>query len=139
MESNSGYQDSGDGLYVVVNSGLQPDFQVVERSTPLILAQSVCMAIKTDIRLMLDRTFVAAKNSGIGFNAASIPESFNAPSRGAFDPDYMKALVQYRLRSRQKRNAFANRAAAFSGPCRNSPNTSDKPQSTIRERTNEKC
>ena len=57
-----------------------------------ILAQSVGMAVKVDTRLMLDRAYLAAKRSGIGFNVASIPPSFNAPSNGAFDPKYMKAL-----------------------------------------------
>ena len=32
-------------LYIVINSGLKPDFQVVEPSTPSILSQSVGMAV----------------------------------------------------------------------------------------------
>ncbi len=128
MESNSGYKIPATELYVVVNSGLQPEFQVVERSTPSILAQSVGMAVKTDIRLMLDRTFVAAKNSGIGFNAASIPESFNAPSRGAFDPDYMKALFATGYDLGKSGSAFANQPPPFPGRSAIQPNTSDKPQ-----------
>ncbi len=94
MESASHYRIPATQLYVVVNSGLGRDFTVVERSTPIILAHSVAMAIKADLRILLDRTYVAAKNSGVGFNAAIIPLSFSAPSRGAFDPDYMKALFQ---------------------------------------------
>jgi hypothetical protein len=128
MESNSGYKIPATALYVVVNSGLQPEFQVVDRSTPSILAQSVGMAVKTDIRLMLDRTFVAAKNSGVAFNAASIPESFNAPSRGAFDPDYMKALFQTGYDLGKSGNAFANQPPPFPGRTAIQPNTSDKPQ-----------
>jgi predicted patatin/cPLA2 family phospholipase len=92
MQSTSNYKIPADALYIVVNSGLTPEFQVVERSTPTILAQTVSMAIKADLRVLLDRAYVVAKNSGIGFNVATIPPSFNAPSRGAFDPDYMKAL-----------------------------------------------
>ena len=49
-------------------------------------------AMKVDLRLMLDRAFVAAKNSGVGFNVASIPANFDAASRGAFDTKYMQAL-----------------------------------------------
>ena len=92
MASNSGYRIPATQLYIVVNSGLEPEFQVVDRSTPTILAPAVGMAVKVDLRLMLDRAFVAAKNSGIGFNVATIPADFNAPSRGPFDPNYMKAL-----------------------------------------------
>jgi predicted acylesterase/phospholipase RssA len=94
MESTSGYKIPASALYIIINSGLKPDFQVVERSTPAILAQSVGMAVKVDLRLMLDRAYIAARNSGIPFNVATIPPDFNAPSRGAFDPDYMKALFQ---------------------------------------------
>jgi predicted acylesterase/phospholipase RssA len=130
MESNSGYKIPATQLYVVVNSGLQPEFQVVERSTPSILAQSVGMAVKTDIRLMLDRAFVAAKNSGIGFNAASIPPDFSAPSRGAFDPDYMKALFQTGFDLGKSGNAFADRPPPYPGGSIIPPNTSDKTPST---------
>jgi hypothetical protein len=50
--------------------------------------------VKVDTRLMLDRAYLVAKRSGIPFNVASIPPNFSAPSRGAFDPDYMRALFQ---------------------------------------------
>ena len=65
------------------------------------------MAVKVDLRLMLDRAFVAAKNSGVGFNVAAIPASFNAPSRGAFDPDYMKALFDVGYDQGKSAKAFA--------------------------------
>jgi len=134
MESTSGYKIPATALYVVVNSGLQPDFQVVERSTPSILAQSVGMAVKNDIRLMLDRAFIAAKNSNIGFNVASIPADFNAPSRGAFDPNYMKALFQTGFDLGKGGNAFADRPPPYpgqsAGPSTVPPETSDQTTST---------
>ena len=92
LESTSAFKIPATALYIIINSGLQPDFGVVERSTPTILSQSVSMAIKADLRNLLDRTYVAAKRSGIGFNVATIPPDFSAPSHGAFDPNYMKAL-----------------------------------------------
>ena len=94
MAATADYRLPASALYVIVDSGLQPGFTVVERSTESILTQSVGMAVKVDTRLMLDRAYLVAKRSGIGFNVASIPPSFKAPSRGAFDPDYMKALFQ---------------------------------------------
>ena len=130
MESTSGYKIPATQLYVVVNSGLQPDFQVVDRSTPSILAQSVGMAVKVDIRLMLDRVFVAAKNSGIGFYAASIPPDFSAPSRGAFDPDYMKALFATGFDLGKSGKAFADRPPPYPGGSTIQPNVSDTTQST---------
>ena len=115
MQSTSSYKIPADALYIVVNSGLQPEFQVVERSTPAILAQTVSMAIKADLRVLLDRAYVAAKNSGIGFNVATIPPGFKAPSRGAFDPDYMKALFNVGYDQGKSENPFAAEPPAFAG------------------------
>ena len=94
MSATSNYRLPATQLYIVVNSGLQIDFAVVQRSTPSILAQTVGMAVQNDTRLMLDRAYVVAKRSDVGFNVASIPPSFNAPSRGPFDTEYMRALFQ---------------------------------------------
>ncbi len=94
MAASADYRLPATQLDVIIDTGLQPDFQVVERSTQAILTRTVGMAVKVDTRLMLDRAYLFAKRSGIGFNVASIPPSFNAPSHGAFDPGYMKALFQ---------------------------------------------
>ena len=115
MQSTTSYKIPADALYIVVNSSLTPEFQVVERSTPTILAQTVSMAIKADLRVLLDRAYVAAKNSGIGFNVATIPPSFNAPSRGAFDPDYMKALFNVGYDQGKSENPFAAEPPVFPG------------------------
>jgi predicted acylesterase/phospholipase RssA len=116
MQSTSSYKIPADALYIVVNSGLQPEFQVVERNTPTILAQTVSMAIKSDLRVLLDRAYVAAKNSGIGFNVATIPKSFNAPSRGAFDTEYMKALFKVGYDQGKGATPFAAEPPAFPAP-----------------------
>jgi hypothetical protein len=116
MASNSSYKIPADALYIVINSSLQPEFQIVERSTPAILAQSVSVAIKADLRVLLDRAFVAAQKSGIGFNVASIPANFNAPSRGAFDSDYMKALFKVGYDQGKSANPFAAEPPPFPGP-----------------------
>ncbi len=115
MASNSGFRIPATALYIVVNSRLEREFAVVERSTPEILAQAVGMAVKVDLRLMLDRAFVAAKNSGVGFNVAAIPASFNAPSRGAFDPDYMKALFDVGYAQGKSAKAFAAAPPPYPG------------------------
>jgi hypothetical protein len=123
MQSTSNYKIPADALYIVVNSSLQPEFQVVERSTPTILAQAVSTAIKADLRVLLDRAYVAAKNSGIGFNVATIAPSFNAPSRGAFDPDYMKALFNVGYDQGKSASPFAAEPPAF--PASSANGTSD--------------
>ena len=68
---------------------------------------------------MIDRVYVAAKRSGVEFNVAAIPESFNAPSRGAFDPKYMKALFQTGYELGQSATAFSPEPPAYAtGPAR---------------------
>jgi predicted acylesterase/phospholipase RssA len=94
MESTSDYRLPATELYIVVNSGLERDFQVVERFAPSILTQAVGGAVKVDTRLMLDRALIVAKRSGVPFNVATIPANFSAPSKGPFDPDYMGPLFQ---------------------------------------------
>lgn len=94
MASTSDYRLPATQLYIVINTGLQRDFKVVDRFAPTILTQSIGMAVPVDTSLMIDRSYVAAKRSGVEFNVATIPASFNAPSRGPFDPEYMKALFQ---------------------------------------------
>jgi predicted acylesterase/phospholipase RssA len=108
LASNSADRIPASQLYIVVNSALQPNFQVVDRATPMILSQAVGMAVQVDLRLMLDRTYVAAKNAGVGFNAATIPADFSAPSRGPFDPNYMKALFDVGYAQGKSPAAFAN-------------------------------
>jgi predicted patatin/cPLA2 family phospholipase len=141
MASNSGYKIPATELYIVVNSGLQPDFDVVERSTPLILVQTVGMAVKVDLRLMLDRAFVAAKNSGIGFNVASIPANFDAASRGAFDTKYMQALFDLGFNLGKNGTAFAKEPPPFVAQPRTGtadPATDPKPDDTSQSKDADK-
>jgi hypothetical protein len=121
MASNSGYKIPATALYVVINSSLQRDFTVVDPSTPQILGQTVSMAVMADLRLMLDRAYVAAKNSGIGFNVAAIPANFFAPSRGPFDPQYMGALFNAGYDLGKSAAPFANAPPPYTDPPASDP------------------
>ena len=104
-------------LYVVINTGLQRDFQVVDRFLPTILTQAVSAAVKIDTRLMLDIAYTVAKRSGVGFNVASIPPSFNAPSKGPFDPSYMAPLFQAGYEQGRSATPFSTEPPPYpSGP-----------------------
>ncbi len=81
-------------FYIIANMKLNSDFQLTERTTLSILGRTVSAAIKFVTRNAIDRAYATARRSGIGFHVAFIDPSFHAPSRGAFDPDYMKALYQ---------------------------------------------
>ncbi len=115
MASTSGYRLPATALYVVVNTGLQRDFKVVDRFAPTILTHAVGMAVPVDTRLMIDRAYVVAKRSGVAFNVAAIPASFNAPSHGAFDPKYMGALFQTGFEQGQSANPFSPEPPPYQG------------------------
>jgi len=119
MATTSDYHLPATALYIVVNTGLERDFTVVERFAPSILTQAVGAAVKVDTRLMLTLSYAAAKRSDVAFNVATIPASFDAPSRGAFDPKYMGALFQTGYEQGKSDNPFSPEPPPYpSGPSR---------------------
>ena len=127
MAATSDYRLPATQLFIVVNSGLQPEFQVVDRFAPNILTQAIGMAVPVDTRLMIDRTYIAAKRSGVEFNVASIPETFHARSKGPFDPKYMSALFQAGYEQGRSTSAFSNEPPPYP--------TAPKPQPKQIEKT----
>jgi predicted acylesterase/phospholipase RssA len=115
MAATSDYRLPATALYVVINTGLQPGFQIVNRTAPSILTGTVGAAVKVDTRLMIDRAYLAAKRSGVDFNIASIPADFNVPSRGPFDSGYMSALFQVGETLGKSAMPFANEPPAYPG------------------------
>ena len=79
-------------FYIIANMKLNQEFQLTERTTLSILGRTISAAIKFVTRNAIDRAYATALRSGIGFHVAYVNPDFNAPARGAFDPDYMKAL-----------------------------------------------
>jgi predicted acylesterase/phospholipase RssA len=126
MAATSAYKLTATQLYVVINTGLQPEFHVVDRNTASILAETVGAAVKVDTRLMMDRAYIAAKRSDVPFNVATIPADFNVPSRGAFDPDYLSALFQVGEAMGRSATPFANEPPAYPGRPMQSPQDTDK-------------
>ena len=126
MAAASDYKLPATQLFVLIDTGLQPEFEAVPQTLQGILTQSVGMAVKTDTRLMIDRAYNAAKRSGIAFNIASIPPSFNVPSRGTFDPDYMRALFQTGYDQGKSATPFSNTPPAYPGTAAPSPQNPEK-------------
>ena len=127
MAATSQYHLPASELYVVVNTGLQPNFKVVDRFAPTILTQAIGMAVPVDTRLMIDRAYLAAKRSGITFNVATIPTSFNMPSAGAFDPKYMGALFKTGLEQGRGANPFSDQPPPYpAAPASQQPNRIEK-------------
>jgi hypothetical protein len=94
LTSGSDYRLPATQLYILINGKLTPDFAVNDRTTVAILGRSVSIAIKAAARTGIDRTYVAAKRSGIGFNLAYVDPGFSQQSKGLFDRDYMQALYK---------------------------------------------
>ena len=94
MAGTSDYRLPATQLYIIINTDLKRDFEVVDRFAPSILSQAVDTAVKVDTRMMLDRTYMVAERSGVPFNVATIPATFSAPSKGPFDSHYMNALFK---------------------------------------------
>jgi predicted patatin/cPLA2 family phospholipase len=115
MAATSDYKLPATQLFVVINTGLQPEFQIVARNTPSVLTGTVGAAVKVDTRLMIDRAYIVAKRSDVPFNIASIPADFSASSRGPFDPDYMGALFQVGEQIGKSATPFANEPPAYPG------------------------
>jgi hypothetical protein len=117
LQSASDYRLPATLLHIVINTGMVRDFQVTDRFIPPILTQSIGMAVPIDTSLMIDRAYVAAKKSGTEFGVATIPRGFNMPSKGPFDPAYMKALYRTGFELGQSSTPFAGEPPPFpSGP-----------------------
>ena len=109
-------------IYIVANMKLTPEFALAERSLSGILGRTVSIATKYAIRGGIEQAFAAAKRDGIGFHLAYIDQAFDAPSRGAFDTDYMKALYEAGVRKGRSAEPFAHEPVDFS----------DQPKKTAR-------
>ena len=64
------------------------------------------------MRVELLLTLAAAQKQGISVNVAQIDAEFEHPSRGAFDPDYMKALYDFGVERAKQGKAFETVAPA---------------------------
>jgi predicted patatin/cPLA2 family phospholipase len=89
-------------IYVIVNEKLRPDFEVTPSTTLGALGRAFSAAVKTGTRVEIADAAAASKRDGIDFEFAFIPDSFNHPSQGLFDPDYVKALYDFGYRQAQE-------------------------------------
>jgi hypothetical protein len=76
------------------------------QQTAVVLGRSISLALQAGLRIELLLTLEAAQKQGWGLKVAQIDPEFQHPSRGAFDPDYMKALFDFALEKAKKGNVF---------------------------------
>ena len=119
LASTSREQLPATDIYIIANMKLNAEFQVTERDTIAILGRTVSAAVKFVIRNAIDRVYATALRSGIGFHVAFVPADFSAPARGAFDPDYMKALYDAGFAKGNTPQPFLNEPPDFSNRPKN--------------------
>src|SRR5258708_22142473 len=93
-------------LYVIANAKLSQQFDVTTPQTTAVLGRSISLALQSGLRIELLLTLAAAQKQGISFSVAQIDPEFEHPSRGAFDPEYMKALFDFAVEQAKKGKAF---------------------------------
>jgi hypothetical protein len=99
-------------LYVIANAKLSQQFEMTTPQTALVLGRSISLALQSGLRVELLLTLAAAQKQGISVNVAQIDAEFEHPSRGAFDPDYMKALYDFGVERAKQGKAFETVAPA---------------------------
>ena len=98
-------------LYVIANAKLSQQLDVTTPQTTVVLGRSISLALQAGLRIELLLTLAAAQKQGISLSVAQIDPEFEHPSRGAFDPDYMKALFDFAVEQAKKGKTFETVAA----------------------------
>ena len=99
-------------IYVIVNAKIAPGFELTTpQTTSVVLGRSIEVALRSALRVEMLLTLAAAQKQGIALSVAQIDPEFTHPSRGAFDPDYMKAVYQFGLDQAKAGKAFETIAA----------------------------
>jgi hypothetical protein len=94
-------------LYVIANAKLEQEFEMTTPEiTSVVLGRSISLALQSGLRIELLLTLAAAQKQGITLNVAQIGPEFQHPARGAFDPEYMKALYDFAVEQAKKGKAF---------------------------------
>ena len=81
-------------ITLILNSKLVSEFSVTDRTLVGVLGRSLSVGVKRATRSAAILIAAAARRGGTDFNVAYVDQTFDEPSRGMFDPDYMKALFE---------------------------------------------
>ncbi|MGD9308900.1 MAG: patatin-like phospholipase family protein [Desulfosarcina sp.] len=81
-------------VYVIRNSFLKPDYEVVEPRILSITGLSIASLIRTQGIGDMYRIYLDCQRDGIDFNLAYIPDSFDMKPNEDFDPVYMGKLFE---------------------------------------------
>ncbi len=93
-------------ITLILNSKLVSEFSVTDRTLVGVLGRSLSVGVKRATRSAAILIAAAARRVGTDFNVAYVDQTFDEPSRGMFDPDYMKALFEAGRRQGQSDQPF---------------------------------
>jgi predicted acylesterase/phospholipase RssA len=94
-------------LYVIRNGKLGPEYEATAESALAVGARSLTTVLKNQTIGDLIRMHAKAQAEGIGYNLASIPDTFKHPRLAPFDKAYMRALYAEGLRLGRQGYAWA--------------------------------
>jgi hypothetical protein len=98
-------------LYVIANAKLSQQFEMTTTQTVAVLGRSISLALQAGLRIELLLTLAAAQKQGMSLSVAQIDAEFQHPARGAFDPEYMKALFEFAVEQVKQGKTFETVAA----------------------------
>jgi predicted acylesterase/phospholipase RssA len=81
-------------LYVIRNAKLRPRWQTVKRRLVPIMSRSIDTLISTQSIGNLAELYIVAREQGLDYRLAYIPQSFYAVAKEPFDKDYMNQLFR---------------------------------------------
>lgn len=81
-------------MYVLMNSKLERDFQLVPNTTVGIAARASATATKTQTRSVLNETYEFSRHNNLGFNLTFIDKEIPSSNSLGFETEYMRALYQ---------------------------------------------
>src|SRR5580704_14214704 len=92
-------------LYIIINNNLDPAFAMTKPKTLTITARAFNSLVKSDFYDTILGSYLYAKQQGLQFNLAYIPNSFKFATHQLIDPNYMTALFELgRARGRRGGN-----------------------------------
>jgi hypothetical protein len=92
-------------IYIIINNILEPTFEVTKPKTLTITARAFNTLVKSDFYDTILGSYLYAKQQGLQFNLAYIPNSFKFATHQLIDPNYMTALFELgRARGRRGGN-----------------------------------
>jgi len=81
-------------IYIIANDKTGPSPDITENTVLGIAGRSIATLIKQQLEGDLIKLYLRAKDNRIDYNLVSIPLTFNARSKEAFDLDYMRQLYE---------------------------------------------